>query len=58
MKMNMRFDDIFDEHIVKAIDIEIQRGVALAHYRGFEQLEEDLTAMREEFHKHYGHLLK
>lgn len=56
--MMREIDNIFDEHIVMAIDMQVEFGIALAHERGFEQLEEDLIAMRAEFHKQYGHLLK
>lgn len=51
-------EKIFDEHIVRDIDTSIQHGIILAQGRGFEQLEEDLVAMRAEFHNEYGHLLK
>lgn len=50
--------NIFDEHIVVAIDHSIQYGIILAHERCFEQLEKDLIAMSAEFRKQYGHLLK
>lgn len=56
--MMNEIENIFDEHIVEAIDLQIGLGVALAHHRGFEQLEEDLIAMRAEFRKQYGHFLK
>jgi hypothetical protein len=51
-------EKIFDEHIVRDIDTAIQHGITLAHERCFEQLEEDLIAMRAEFHNEYGHFLK
>jgi len=55
--MMQEIENIFDEHIVRAVDTSIQLGIVVACERGFEQLEEDLIAMRAEFRKQYGHLL-